>query len=101
MVNLLFQGNELTSRLRLEKGRPKVEDKFKEINSYVEEGIYYIIKKLQESEQIVKKNASSTYTVRMNGEIKDKIASVQKQIGYMNDELRKQQKDKKVDTSLF
>jgi len=77
------------------QGQSKIEDKFKDIRNIVQEGLHYIRKKQQDKEEKMKKSGPSVDTVRLSGEIKDKIAEVQKQIGQMNDELRKQQKDKK------
>lgn len=83
-----------------EKGQTKNEDKFKELKNAVQEGIHAIRKKQHERDEKVKKAGPSADTVRMTGDIKDKITEVQKQIGQMNEELRKQQRDKKVATHV-
>lgn len=78
------------------KGQQRDDDKFTIIKNSVQERIYAIRKKQQERDEKLRKTGASADTIKINHIIKDQIAEVQKELGQMNEVLRKQKKEKNV-----
>jgi len=71
-------------------------DEFNTIKAAVNETLVAIRKKMDEKDQKVARFSSNLETVKMTSEIKEKLQSLDKQLGQMNEVLRKQKKDKNV-----
>jgi SYP7 family syntaxin len=69
-------------------------DEFNTIKATVNETLVAIRKKMDEKDQKVARFSSNLETVKMTSEIKEKLQSLDKQLGQMNEVLRKQKKDK-------
>jgi len=94
LMQKLYSMEKVLGVVKGDSGSVQNTDEFNTIKAAVNETLVAIRKKMDEKDQKLARFSSNLETVKMTSEIKEKLQSLDKQLGQMNEILRKQKKDK-------